>query len=111
MLAPLLALAMQVVDANRASTLYGNCRGAIRVQNDPDKATSADMERADICAAYLSGFVDATADRYFCVGDATMGTLARVYVAYMDAHPKRMEDGRARTVYDAFQDAYPCKAH
>ena len=37
-----------------------------------------------------------------------MGTFARVYVNYMDQHPKLMDKLRGIGMMDAMKAAYPC---
>jgi hypothetical protein len=37
-----------------------------------------------------------------------LGTLARVYVAYMEKHPKLLDAYKSEGLFDALVDAYPC---
>jgi hypothetical protein len=61
------------------------------------------------CLGYLAGFADAAGERFgFCVKGTTTGTLARVYVAYMDKNPKLFDEPESVTVDFALADAYPC---
>jgi hypothetical protein len=114
MLAPLLLLAMiqqaPLPDLHSASYLYESCKGAIRLQDDPARGTEEDISLSDACTVYIAGFLDGVSlSRVVCTDNPTMGTLARVYIAYMDKHPKQMESNRAQALFNALTDADPCR--
>jgi hypothetical protein len=110
MLAPLLALAMQLPsDQGSGSGLYADCKAYLAIADNP-KTSSANDLQAGVCIGYISGFSDSTNGNNVCVSDATMGTIVRVYVAYMDKNPKLFDAPRAVGVGLALKDAYPCPA-
>lgn len=43
-----------------------------------------------------------------CLGDASEGTMIRVYVAYMDRNPKLMDELMILGVVSSLHDSYPC---
>jgi hypothetical protein len=45
-----------------------------------------------------------------CDDGASVGTLSRVYVAYMQANPKMMDEYESHGLFMAFAVAYPCKS-
>lgn len=114
MLAPVLALAMMqapatVTEFNKGSHLYRQCRAALRV--DEGNARDDDQVEASYCAAFMAGFTEGltvAGDRKLCTVDATMGTIARVFVAYMDAHPKNMDEIRTVGLINALIEKYAC---
>jgi hypothetical protein len=66
---------------------------------------------ANSCIGYIQGFVQAfelNGAMVICTEGASWGTMARVYVAYMDAHPKLMDEHKANDLAAALVDAYPC---
>jgi hypothetical protein len=114
MLSPVLILTMMqsTPDLQAGSTLYVECRAATRVQDDPKRATEEDLDASTICTAYISGFVDAsTLSHAVCLGaETTMATYARLYVAYMQSHPKDMDALRSLGLYHALKANYPCQS-
>jgi hypothetical protein len=115
MLAPILALALQpeIPVPFRGSMLYQQCKGAIRWLDAPDSAKpSADSENFDNCTAYIGGFLEGAAAEGTCgTVDATIGTIAHVYVAFMDKNPKLLDGYRFTGFHFAFREAYPCHSH
>ena len=115
MLAIVLALAMvqtaDLHDADRGSRLYLDCKAGIRFSETGASATlSADSMAANSCVGYIQGFVQAT-ELYgpkVCAKGASWGTMARVFVSYMDAHPMLMDQHRALDLSEALMQAYPC---
>ncbi len=47
-------------------------------------------------------------DKTICAEGATVGTLSRVYVAYVEKNPKLMDEPKAAGLYEAFAIEYPC---
>ena len=115
MLPILLAIAlMQSADlvppTQRGSDLYQSCKTGVKVM-DSQTATTHDISEGMVCSAYLMGFLDASGmfpNNSICADEATLGTVSRVYVAYMEANPKVMDQPKAVGVYEALAIAYPC---
>ena len=109
MIAPILALALQTsADMNRGSALYAQCKIFVTMADTSQMNGTTPMLDAGTCLGYLSGFADAgTVAGSFCV-KGTTGTLARVYIAYMDKHPTLFDSDREVGVGLALKDAYPC---
>ena len=111
MLAPILMLVMaaQTTPADprdRGSALFNNCQ--INVKMTPED-TLPNYQAAAACTAYIDGYTDGIeTGKYFCVGGATLGTLARVYVAYMEKHPKLMDIYKSEVLFLALLESYPC---
>jgi len=45
-----------------------------------------------------------------CIKDARVGTIIRVYVAYMQKNPKLLDDLKIFGVIEAMKDSYSCSA-
>ncbi|MBB5066394.1 Rap1a/Tai family immunity protein [Granulicella mallensis] len=116
MLAPLLMLALSansptIPENDRGSYLYRACQGAIRYNDAGSSGTTSDAMQSIRCVSYLSGFLDAmdlAGLKAICANGASMGTVARVYIAYMTAHPKLMDVEIPVGVSESLLDAYPC---
>jgi hypothetical protein len=110
MLAPLLALAMQLPsDQGSGSGLYADCKVYLSIADDLKGSTANDLQ-AGVCIGYISGFTDSVNGDHICASDATMGTIVRVYIAYMDKNPKLFDAPRAVGLDLALKDAYRCPA-
>lgn len=113
MLVPILLLSMQFPPSALGSDLYSVCQTVVRVADNPDHPTSeSEFTKATQCLSYVEGFTDglATSIKPICIGDATMGTMVRVYVQYMQAHPKLMDAPKGIGLNAALQSNYPCPA-
>ncbi len=116
MLAPLLALAMFAQKANAVpqneldSTLYHNCKADVRMMDSPTGGAHEDMDPAEACIDYVSGFWYGYSVRGgICnANDASRGTVIRIYVAFMETHPKLFDEDRGLGLWGALVDAYPC---
>ena len=63
------------------------------------------------CAGYIEGMLDgADSSRGFCVQGATTGTIARVYIVYMDKNPKMFDEREVTGFMAALRESYPCPA-
>jgi hypothetical protein len=90
------------------SVLYEECKNAIRLRENPNSDTSLEAIGSAECVNYLSGFVDGLSDKSICLDHYNEGTLARVYVVFMDTHPKYLDEHKAQGLLFALRDAYPC---
>jgi len=110
MLVPLLALAM-LAPADVGSNLYTDCKSFVAVLDDTANQSHPNSVGGGRCAGYIEGMVDAADGlRGFCVGSATTGTIARVYVAYMDKNPKMFDEREGTGFMSALRETYPCSA-
>lgn len=76
-----------------------------------NREVSGDLALALVCTNYIQGFMDAgTLSTSFCTGEATIATVIRVYVAYLDKNPKLLDGMRGTGVLLSLTDAYPCFA-
>jgi hypothetical protein len=116
MLPPLLALAMlspEIKPTQRGSDLFHSCKADVRFDDQPSSVTSADLDEARRCQAYIDGFLDGNervSPAVICADSATVGTIARVYVAFMEQHPILMDAPKGLGFYQALAEAYPCRA-
>jgi len=109
MLAPLLALAMQLPsDQGNGSGLYSACKAYVSFI-DRTGQPSREFDEGT-CIGYVSGYADSGNDERFCASEATMGTIVRVYLAYMDKNPKLFDMPRAYGLELALRESYPCPA-
>jgi hypothetical protein len=113
---PLLAIALSLPAPQAApsnllgSALYRNCKADVRMMDSPTGGENADIDPANACIEYVSGFVDAFAVTHqICPPEsASRGTIIRIYVAYMDKYPKLFDEDRAMGLWGALITAYPC---
>ena len=118
MLVPILALAVMqqpssLADNARGSRLYQACTGTVRLLDNSHEADAlTDAQNASFCIGYIGGFLDAfTFSRpphTICARGAVMSTVARVYVAYMQKHPKELDDEMSIGLHNAVLESYPC---
>ena len=112
MLVPVLALGLLMQqptdDSYKGSSLFRSCKAAVRIAGG--EAKESDYSEFRNCTAYIDGFTDGVnlLGTKVCVGTATLGTMARVYVAYMESHPKMMDEPKNFGLIVALEDAYPC---
>jgi hypothetical protein len=106
MLIPLLALAM-LAPSDTGSILYADCKAFVAVLDD---VANQNHTSAAMCAGYIEGWLDAANGRGFCAQNATVGTIARVYIAYMDKNPKMFDEREGTGFISALQETYPCPA-
>ena len=45
---------------------------------------------------------------HFCVKEASVATMTRIYVAYMQKNPKLLDHHKSEGLVLALADAYPC---
>jgi hypothetical protein len=66
---------------------------------------------ANTCLDYVDGFFGAIAltNNPICADGASLGTIIRIYVAYMQKNPKFMDADKNLGLYAAMISAYPCK--
>jgi len=114
MLAPLFALAMLAQDRPKpyelGSALFAHCQEAIRIFDNP--SAEGDLQSATECTAYIGAFADAlliTQNTRSCPGIASVATMTRIYIAYMQKNPKLLDHAKAFGVMLALTDAFPCK--
>jgi hypothetical protein len=97
---------------SRGADLFHDCQADIRLLDAPDakSVSDSDFENSQFCAGYFTAFGDfiAMGHTSICVGEARLDTTIRVYVAYMDKHPKLMDDPMILGVVLALKESYPC---
>ena len=95
----------QAAATKRGLYLYASCKAIVRIAEGT--ASASDVDKAEYCFGFLDGYTAGTGG--VCVL-ATTGTAARVYVKYMDDHPKLMDED-SRLGFDLAMDAnYHCSS-
>ena len=121
MLIPILALALMSLNAPASesatgSTLFHECQAWIRYADGSSK-TGDDFSLGEYCIGYVEGFTSGLlwSDAFHNVSglvcppeSSTFGTAVRIYVAYMEKHPKLMDENKYIGLFDSLRDAYPC---
>jgi hypothetical protein len=72
---------------------------------------SKDVDSSVECIRYVEEFLDGLdlgGNKKICVGGASFGTVARVYVKYMQANPKMMDLHESIALALALAESYPC---
>lgn len=78
------------------------------MQDSPNRSP-ADTTAALVCVNYIQGFIDAgTLSSKFCTEDATVATITRIYVAYMQKNPKLLDYRETIGLFLSLTDAFPC---
>ncbi|MBB5066131.1 Rap1a/Tai family immunity protein [Granulicella mallensis] len=111
MLAPMLAIALFAVDRpfTTGTDLVHECKNYIAMLDNTRNLDSVDLYDAGACYGYIDGITAGlTSMRVACPTDAALGTLVRVYLVYMEKHPKTLDFAASAGVYGALQEAYPC---
>ena len=116
MLAPLLALALMQQAAplpfTTGTELYQQCKNWVALNDSTRSLTIEQSYQAGQCAGYIDGLTAGLlTQRVTCPpSSVTIGTVIRVYIVYVDAHPKVLDFAASSGVYGAMKDAYPCPA-
>jgi len=96
---------------DKGSWLFHACQANIRTMDAADGGTDADVALTEKCIDYEEGVFDgalSVSPRSFCPGNATNGTMIRVYVNYMQEHPKLLDEAKSVGLIQAWIHAYPC---
>ena len=107
---PKMALAQEYRNGYGSELVY-ECRAYVR--NTPSPAGSQ-------CLGYIDGFLDGRTSspragnhldttKTFCWTDASLDTVIKVYLAFMEKNPKYLDYEKWKTLMMALHDAYPCK--
>jgi Rap1a immunity proteins len=94
---------------DRGSALYQSCQALVKTMDSPE--ATQDYRAAASCSSYIDGFTDGLDFRSrnsVCVTGATLGTMSRIYVAYMQKNPKLLDLYKSVGLYMALLDSYPC---
>lgn len=120
MILPLIALAIALPQSNVptpkpniGSELYKACQAFERTVEPKRKVSSDDIADSQYCLGYIDAFGDSFPREAsgICTDEhVTIGTLIRVYLAYMDKNPKLLDANRESGLALALADAYPCPA-
>ena len=98
-------------DLSRGSHLYGSCQAAVRLSDDPASAQAkAELASSTYCFGYIGGYADGlnVLKEQVCLHGASLNTIARVYVLYMQKNPKLMDEGRALGLLLSLKSSYAC---
>lgn len=98
-------------DEFRGTWLFQACKGSIRGMDAPlTHKPAEDNDNFEDCISYIGGYLDGVQMAGGCqAAPASMGTLARVYVAYMEKNPKMLDQFRGIGLRNALRDSYPCE--
>ncbi len=118
MLIPVFAFAMllpQYVtkdNVNKGSRLNSACQAELRLLDQTTRDLEEDSYEGQFCEGYISGINDGlmAEGTSVCTDGAAEGTLIRVYVLYMQQHPKLLDEHLSVGARKAFTEAYPCRA-
>jgi hypothetical protein len=114
----LVLLSLQLLDMGSLSSaqtksedtsydLYHACQDAVRYVDAPNSDRPG---RTDYCFGYFEGYTNVLSanSSSLCIGQARIGTLIRVYLAYMDKNPKLLDDPKLISVTYALKESYSC---
>ena len=95
----------------KGSHLYGSCQAAVRMTDDPgSQQARTELASSTYCFGYLAGYIDGlnVLTSKACLNGASLNTVARVYVNFMQRNPALLEEAKALGVVLVLKDAYPC---
>jgi len=99
-------------DSEKGASLYTSCMEGVRMLDHP-AAKDLDLFGAGSCVAYVAAFRDAlsiTDKKNVCDDHSlSVGTVVRLYIAYMAAHPRLMDEYKSVGLYVVFRNEFPCK--
>jgi hypothetical protein len=103
------ANAAHASNTDTAYNLFHACQDAIRVTDSPGPTP---LGRADYCFGYFEGYTNVISfsNSKICLGKATIGTLIRVYLAYIEKNPKDLDYPNVIGVTSALAESYSCVA-
>jgi len=98
-------------EKDTGSILFHACQASVRTM-DSAPANASDPSFDLYCAGYFEGFSDVATlnETSLCIKNARIGTLIRVYVAYMDKNPKLLDSPKIIGVIFALKESYTCPA-
>jgi hypothetical protein len=75
-------------------------------------ANPSDSSFSLYCAGYFEGFSDVltTYESSLCIKNARIGTLIRVYTAYMEKNPRYLDSPKIIGVIFSLKETYTCPA-
>lgn len=98
--------------SDKGASLYTSCMEGVRMLDHPT-AKDVDLVQAGSCVAYVAAFRDAlsiTDKKNVCDDHSlSVGTVVRLYIAYMAAHPRLMDNYKSVGIYVVFRYEFPCK--
>jgi hypothetical protein len=98
-------------EQEKGSTLFENCKADLRIADSESKNSALDETGAYRCIGYAQGFADAYAmvsPARFCAEGASIGTIIRIYVNFMQQNPKYLDSYRGIGFLEAMKASYPC---
>lgn len=100
-----------LLEQQKGSALYQACKANVHAA-DSDAPSVYDVEQGNRCIGYIQGVLDTLhfiLRPPFCLADgATLGTISRVYVKFMDENPKYLDMHRTIGFVEAMKTTYPC---
>ena len=98
-------------DRRSANMMVTGCQYMV---DDPIAVTQQQMEAADVCASAVAAILnygrDLQGNMAFCPPRGSEASdAARVIVAFMKAHPDRMNERFDLLSYGALRQAWPCR--
>lgn len=100
----------KIPDFDKGSWLFRACQANIRYMDAAPGMDTADNALANECLDYIGGFTDGVtlAENIYCTSQVSMGTMTRVYVLFMQEHPKLLDEYRGVGLMLALKANYPC---
>ena len=95
----------------KGSHLYGSCQAAVRMTDNPNSQQArTELASSTYCFGYLAGYIDAlnVLTNKACLNGASLNTVARAYVNFMQRNPALLEEAKALGVVMALKDSFSC---
>lgn len=96
-------------EKDTGSSLFHACQSSVRAM-DGVHADPSDSSFDLYCAGYFEGFSDVVTlnESSLCIKNARIGTLIRVYIAYMEKNPRYLDSPKIIGVIFALKESYAC---
>ena len=110
MLAPFLALAMMQAFSPNGTDLQKQCRLYVTAMDETRPLDIDESYQAGVCFGFIGGIAQGLNTlKVSCPpSTATLNTMVRIYLVYVEKHPKVLDFDRSSGAYGAFKEAYPC---
>ena len=108
-IAPLAIYAQVHPQFATGADLYRGCKDWVALVDQTREVDGGDLYDAGACHGYIDGVSGGLISmRASCPGNATLGTMIRVYLVYVDRHPKVLDFAPSAGVVGAMKETYPC---
>ena len=94
---------------NKGSDLTRDCKAWLALTDESRELKEDEVYGAGACQGYIDGLTAGLISmRSSCPEGATLGTLIRVYLVFIDKHPQLLDASANAGFFGAMKESYPC---